>query len=167
MKALRIHLKKLNPVKTSDAFHVILRSQIRRELGRQTFGQKIGYYFKTYKVPAFVTGLAAVILISYLSYNTFLKSENLSEFSSYSASGEQADNPLNVRPTGRGKIQNLKNTYYVIEQYPIEDFLKTGDEISSEFSGEMWESGPAPFDSIPNPQSIPVQIYPVAKSVTF
>ncbi len=167
MKALKHHLKKLNPVKTSDIFHVVLRSRIRRELDRHTFAQKIGFYFQTYKVPAFATGTVALILISFLSFYTFFNSENPAGLTPLSVSDEQAGESLNSGLDSRGNLPRQPDYYYVVEQNPIADFIGTPERINSEALRKMRESDPAFSDNVQNPLSPPAVISTVKTSLTF
>lgn len=164
MKALKHHLKKLNPVKTSDTFHVVLRSRIRRELTRHTFAQKIGFYFQTYKLPAFATGAVALILISFVSFYTFFNSEN-----------PAGQTPLSVSDGWFGEVglevlrnpADGQNRHYVTEHNSISDFIGTKESINSETLRKMQDSEPAFFDAVQKPLSAQPGIYPVKTSVTF
>jgi len=131
MRVIKTHLKELTPVKTSNTFHVVLRSRIRRELERATLRDRFIVYIQTHRLPAFATSFAALIVISFITFNTFYKTDQTSETSvPLVATQDQVREKQTAQPV-------LRQQYYFVVEEMEESTIKnlfssSGQKINSQ-----------------------------------
>lgn len=164
MKSLTAQLRQLSPVRTSNAFHIILRSRIRQELEKETVVERIVNLFRVYRWPAFATGIAALLLI-FFSYRTLFQTETIPEPNQPLA--VQKEQPARFSPKLPGHPQPVEDVYFVIDKFQIEDLLPPGEEINSENLGRSREPGSSLFDSLQQEGQIPVQAFRFNASISF
>jgi hypothetical protein len=154
MRALKSHLKGLTQVKTSDTFHVVLRSRIRQELSKESIPEKIINSFRIYKLPRYVIGFAALILIVFFSYNTLLQPEMGDDsFLSTQLSEETSSYP-------RSEIITPTLPVYIIEERTEkEKVLSSNENINSKSLQENRESRSFYIDTTKVHQPKPVGVY--------
>ena len=157
LKTLQVQLKQLTPVKTSDAFNVILRSRIRYELEKPSLWDQVVTYFLVNRVPAFATGFAMLLLVSFFSYSLFFRSNDRSDvFVPVEVANEQ---PIaqTFYPSSKKSNQPAKqDVYYVIDQFRIEEVLadrQKGDNHLPALSAQAIH-----FDTLHTIQPAPIKI---------
>lgn len=168
MEALQIQLKQLTPVKTSDTFHIVLRSRIRHELEKPSLWDQVVTYFQVNRVPAFATGFAALLLISFLSYNLFFQSNGQKDvFVPVEVANDQPVTQTFHTPSKQINQPSKQNVYYVIDQYQIDEILANRQKIDQLRSDPMNRT--TNFDTLQTIRPAPIKIIRAANptSVSF
>ena len=129
MKELNASLHNLEPVKTSDLFQAVLRSKLRKEIEyeSETVFDKIAAFFQVNKMPAFGFSLAALLFITYISYDLYrhYENENTSPLTSSVLPTPTQELPTTVpdlEPFVRE--QDKSKEYFILEEVSEKDILK-------------------------------------------
>ena len=117
IKILRQHLKKLPSLKTSSTFEVVLRSRLRRELGRNRNWNWISNPWA--KVSVVGLSAAALFLVAFVSLNYFFTSNN-----------EQRISTNEVNPIGSQASQVEEQVFFVIEDLPADIFITDQQQLN-------------------------------------
>lgn len=153
MRALKGHLHGLAPVKTSDAFHIILRSRIRQELEKETIPGKIINYFRIYRWPAFATSFAVIILITFFSYSTVFQPELNNQITSQSSKNIESESSV---PTH--VVTPSPGVFLVVEQAEKERLFNKREQLDSR-TFERNRKNRTYYDSTRVYQPKPVGVY--------
>ena len=129
LRDLNTSLHNLEPVKTSDLFQAVLRSKLRKEIEyeSETVFDKIVVFFQVYKMPAFGFSLAALLFITYISYDLYrhYENENTSTLTSSVLPTPTQELPTTVpdlKPFVRE--QDKSKEYFILEEVSEKDILK-------------------------------------------
>ncbi len=142
MELLQHHMRQLEPVHTSDTFHIVLRSRIRRELEKPTFIDRVAAYFQTNRVPAYAASVALLLLISYGSLqviwhwgqkNTQPKGMPTATIQSNGLSGT-----IVVQKKGN---QVEERIHFILDEVPANAMMETSQALDSDFLEAFREEG--------------------------
>lgn len=161
MRALKSQLRGLTPIKTSDAFHIVLRSRIRQELEKETIPEKIINFFRIYRWPSFATGVAVLILITLFSYSTIFQPQINNQITSQPIKTLE---PSVKTPTH--VVTPSPGVFLVVEQAEKEKIFKRGEMIDSETLQQYRQNLNVYFDSTRVFQPKPVGVYFTAPSTS-
>ena len=168
MKAIQVRLNELPMVRTSDSFHILLRSRIRRELEKTSFKQTVFSYLRTYRLPAYGISFAMLLLISFATYSYFQQSpkEKIPVISTTSQSGGDQMSAVTVQQQG-GKIK--ERIHFVMDEITAESVLGGGQKIDSKSLDATRQNQRLASDSTLAAQSYASRIYQAshAATVTF
>ncbi|HHM23675.1 MAG TPA: zf-HC2 domain-containing protein [Bacteroidetes bacterium] len=133
MEQLQMRMRQLEPVRTSNAFHIVLRSRIRRELEAPTVWERIQGYFQVNRVPAYAAAVALLMLISFGSMRLLFHSESSTSQAPSLTGTELLPGGLTgaVVVQQRGK-QVEERLHFILDEVPASVLLGKGQSIDSQ-----------------------------------
>jgi len=133
MKVLQAQMQQLPRVRTSNAFHIVLRSRIRHEMERPTVWERIFDSFQGSRWPAYAAAAVLVLAISYGSVRfLFRTGTEVSGKSAVPTSllGERrAPGAVVVQKPG-GQVE--ERIHFILDEVPASLLLNHGQSLSSE-----------------------------------
>jgi len=165
LTALQVRLKELPAVRTSDAFHILLRSRIRRELETQTLRQKVFSYFQTYRIPAYGISVAMLLLISFATYSYFQqnpKETMPTNLVNSQSTGNQAGAVIVQQQDGKIK----ERIHFILDELPPEKVLGSGQKIDSNTLHAVRQNQRLKLDSVQTDPSYASRFYQAAHAAT-
>jgi|GEM_PF-1285112 anti-sigma factor RsiW len=166
MDSLRAELKRLPAVHTSNAFHIVLRSRLRRELDRPGIWERLLGWLEPYRVPALASAVLILAVVSYLTLHTLqMKGARSLPAGAGSFPALQQAQLKGAVVVQRHGNQVEERIHFLLEEVPGELFVGEGEAIER---GEPGGVRALFHDSLRHDslQRMPGRIQPAA-TVTF